>query len=405
MSKIAVGIDIGTYQVKVVVAEKSNQNGNLPKIIGAGYAESKGMRHGYIINQNDAIRSIRKATKQAEQASGTKIDKAYVSVGGIGLGSYISEGSVVISRADSEITELDIEKATAESEKNIPRPVIQNKRIIHTIPIEYKIDGNPILSQDPVGMKGMKLDCKVLYITCLEHHVVELINAVTGAGIEIADVMATPLAASLVTLSKSEKIAGCVLANIGSETVSMVVYEDDIPIALEVFPIGSNNVTHDIALGMKVSLEEAEKIKKDRDRGIVPEEFPKKKLDDIVIARMSDIFEMIDATLKKMNKSGMLPAGVIISGGGSGIINIEDLARATLKLPSKLAKFSRDKNGATQGSNGSIKVKDATWSVAYGLCVFGLHAEGEGSISAGLGKRLIKNTLRKISNWFKRFLP
>ena len=113
-SKIVVGIDIGTYNIKVVVAEDNEMNHSLPKVLGVGYSESKGLRHGYIINQNDAIRSIRKAVRQAERASGIKINKAFISIGGIGLSSYISNGAVMVSRADSEITDLDIQKVLEE---------------------------------------------------------------------------------------------------------------------------------------------------------------------------------------------------------------------------------------------------------------------------------------------------
>lgn len=399
MRKIAVGIDIGTYQVKVVISE-NRQNNQMPKIIGVGFAESKGLRHGYIINQTDAIRSIRKAIRQAEKSARVRVEKAYISIGGIGLASQVSSGSVMISRADNEITELDVEKATKDSQENLPKSFIQNRRIIHSIPIEYKVDSKNILGSDPIGMKGVKLEVKMLYITCLSHHLQELIQTIQNAGVEINDVMAAPLAAGLVTLSKTEKIAGCVLTNIGSDTVSIVVYEDDIPVSLEVFPTGANDITNDIALGLKVSIEEAEKIKIDRDSGYTPSEIPKKKLDDIVQSRMSDIFELIDAHLKKINKSGLLPAGIIITGGGSNMIDTKDLAKATLKLPSKVAKIINN-----NGDDNPIKIKDATWSVSYGLCVFGLQADDNGTIGIDTGKRIFKKIIRTISNWFRRFLP
>jgi len=307
----------------------------------------------------------------------------------------------VISRADNEITEIDIEKAANDSQENLPKEFIQNRQIIHSIPIEYKVDSKNILGNSPIGMKGVKLEVKMLYITSLSHHLQELIQTIENSGIEIADVMAAPLAGGLVTLSKTEKIAGCILANIGSETVSIVVYEDDIPISLEVFPIGANDITNDIALGLKVSIEEAEKIKINRDQNRTPSEIPKKKLDDIIESRMSDIFDLIDAHLKKINKSGLLPAGIIITGGGSNMIDTKDLAKAKLKLPSKVANVLKN----SKADMNSVKVKDATWAVAYGLCVFGLYADDSGSISLNTGKKIIKNIIRSISNWFKKFLP
>ena len=401
MSKIAVGIDIGTYQVKVVVTEMNNTASSMPKIIGVGYAESKGLRHGYIINQTDAIRSIRKAAHQAEKSAGVKIERAYISVGGIGLSNISSSGNIMISRADNEINELDVEKVSKEAQDNIPKNIIQNKQIIHSIPLRYKVDGKEIYGRSPVGMKGVKLELENLYITCLSHHIQELIKAVESAGIEIADVMAAPLAAGIVTLSKTEKIAGCILANIGSETVSIVVYEDDIPVSLEVFPIGSNDITNDIALGLKVSLDKAEKIKRKNDSSF-EEEVPQKKLDQIVTARLSDIFELIDAHLKKINKSGLLPAGIIITGGGSDIFDIEDLARASLNLPSKVVNIT---GCSEEGQRNEVKIKDATWSVAYGLCVFGIHSDDGGSTPIRLGRQIFKNISKKTTGFFKKFLP
>lgn len=403
--KIAVGIDIGTYQVKVVVAEESSDKHAMPNILGVGYAESKGLRHGYIINQNDAIKSIRKAVGQAEKASHHKIDNVFVSVGGIGLSSVTAIGGIMISRADSEISEIDLEKVAKECQTQIPGAITMNRQVIHQIPLEYKIDGKHVLG-NPIGMKGVKLEVKMLFVTCLVHHVNELISTIEGSGVEIIDVMASPLAAGLVTLSKTERIAGCVLANIGSETASMVVYENDIPIALEVFPIGSNDITNDIALGLKISLEDAEKIKKGRNESIKETNVPQKKLDDIIFARLKDIFELIDVSLKKIGKSGLLPAGIIITGGGSGIINIEDLAKASLKLPSKTAKIACDTNNVKCGNaNTSIKIKDATWAVSYGLCMFGLYSDEFNALNNRSKSNFFNVLIKKITGLFHKFLP
>jgi len=270
---ISVGIDIGTYQVKVAVAERSKENPH-PKIIGKGYAESKGLRYGYIINSADVTRSLNKAIEQAEKASGIKIKEAFVSIGGVSLDAIGSHGYTIISRGDNEITELDVEKAMDASEEAIPKQSVVNKKILTAIPLSYSIDGREVLGR-PVGMKGIKFEVDTLFIACLEQHLNDLVQAVEDAGVRVQDVVASPLAASLVTLTKAQKIAGVVLANIGSETVSIVVFENNIPISLKVFPIGSTSITNDIALGLKVPLEEAEQIKLG---GITGTDFSKKKL-------------------------------------------------------------------------------------------------------------------------------
>jgi cell division protein FtsA len=405
-NKTSVGIDIGTYQVKVVIAEETGKT-PLPKIVGVGYAESKGLRHGYIINQTDAIRSIRKAVRQAEKSSGVKVEKAFVSVGGIGLSSHISTGHIIISRADSEVTEIDIEKVNEEAKRQIPSNVSMNRQTIHQIPIEYTLDGKQVFG-NPVGMKGNKLEAKIMYINSLTHHINELVSAVENSGIEIIDAVASPLAAGIVNLSRTERMAGCVMVNIGAETVSLVVYEEDVPISLEVFKVGSNDITEDIALGMQVSLEEAEKLKQDTknwpdDSTRVNKKTPEGKLQSIIVSRLEDVFELIDAHLKKIDRSGLLPAGIILTGGGSGITNVEDLAKATLKLPSRIASIANHRMGSN--SINDLKVKDSTWSVAYGLCVFGMTVEDDSSINFKKGGLIIKNSARFVIDWFKKFLP
>jgi len=390
--KISVGIDIGTYHVKVLVAESMGAPGGKSqfKIKGSGYAESKGMRHGYVVNKEDIIKSIRQAISQAEKSSGVKIKDAYVSIGGVGLAGWSSIGSVIISRADSEITELDIEKVMEASKIAIPASQSQNRKIVHKVPVHYKIDGKPVLGNRPLGLKGNRLEVKTLFITCMEQHLNDLVEAVEEADIEVIDVVVSPLAASLVTLTKAQKIAGVVLTNIGAETVSIVVFENNIPISLEVFPIGGTDITNDIALGLKIPLEEAEDIKRGTNSGF---SFSKKKLDEIIVARLSDIFDLIEAHLKKMGRSGLLPAGIVITGGSSGIATIEELAKASLNLPSRIASMN---------FGGNIKdLKDTVWSVVYGLCILGLTSPDE----KPMGLEIVHRTKNKVVSWLKQFLP
>jgi cell division protein FtsA len=313
---IITGIDVGTYHVKVVIAStKEKTERGLPKIIGVGIADSRGLRHGYVTNVKDVADSIRAAVFMAEEKAGIKVKKAFVGVGGIGLNSTAVTSSIITSRADAEITELDLSKLREQCEKDLPTNAKANRRIIYEIPVQYKVDNFPSLGA-PLGMTANKIELKTLYITCLEHHVADLIAAVNEAGIEVEDIMAAPIAAGFVTLTKAQKIAGCVLANIGAETVSIAVFENNIPASLEVFPIGSTDITNDIALGLKVPLEEAEQIKVG---AITGASYPRKKLEEIISARLYDIFELIEAHLKKMGRNGLLPAGIIITGGGSAL--------------------------------------------------------------------------------------
>lgn len=386
-----VGIDIGTYAVRAIVAS-IEEGSEFPKILGAGSAESKGLRHGYIINKKDTIKSVQEAVYGAEKSSGVRISRAFISVGGVGLSSIVSSGQTIVSRGDQNITELDIDLALKGAEEMIPPSIIQNKKIIYTIPVQWKVDGKVVMGRLQ-GMRGIKIEVKALFVVCLEQHLNDLIEAVEEAGVDVIDVVASPIAASFVTLSKPQKIAGSVLANIGAETVSIVVFENNLPISLEVFPVGGANITNDIALGLRVALEEAEVIKLG---GVTMSNFPKKKLDEIITARLSDIFELIEGHLKKIGKSRTLPAGIVITGGTSSIsssVDLEDIARNSLHLPSRIASL--------RVGDSKVMIKDSSWSVAYGLCIIGGIPEEEDKMGLKKGQDFAS----KIIDWLKQFTP
>ena len=227
-----VGIDIGTHETKVIVAEGSEQNGHfVPKIIGTGATETRGVERGYIVNTEEAAIGVRSAVAKAEKASGVRIKRAFVSFGGIGLSSLTTTGSAAITRADMEITERDVAAAIEMAESLIPKPLSINRRIINTIPIEYRIDGK-VSWGEPLGLKAQKLEVKTLFITCLEHHLSDLIKTVEEAGIEAVDVVAAPVAASFVTVGKKQRRVGSLLADLGAGPLSVIAFENNKPDSL-----------------------------------------------------------------------------------------------------------------------------------------------------------------------------
>src|SRR3989344_1913582 len=382
--RIATGIDIGTYQVKMVVVEElyDKKIGKQLRILGTGLAESKGLRHGYIVNKEEVSASILKAKQEAESAARIPLRAGFLAVGGISLDEARPTGSAIISRADQEITVLDIEKA-GKVAREAAAPGFLNRHVLHIIPLEYRVDSNKVLG-DPLGMKGVRLEVDYLFVTCLAQHEEALSQAVEDADIEVIDQMASPLAGSYVLLEGDQKMKGCVLANIGAETISIVVYDEGIPISVKVFPIGSSHITDDIALGFRISLEEAERVKLGRLSGQM---YSRKKVDDLIAKRLSLLFALIDKHLKSLGRRGPLPAGIIISGGGAGVGSISDIARTSFKLPSRLAEFR---------ISSDTKIRDATWAVAYGLAFWGL----TGDTSAP--KKNLSATFRKF---FLQFLP
>jgi cell division protein FtsA len=385
---IITGIDVGTYQVKVAIARmpKRSDDRMVPEIIGTGYAESRGLKSGYIMQEADVARSIKSAIVQAEKSAGVIVKRAHVAIGSIGIEETYSRGEIIPARADSEVTLTDLEKVMQDSEDRIIDH-IPNRRILHSIPLRYLVDGTEVLGR-PQGMRGTKLEVDSLFITTYEQHVNDLIATIESVGIYVEDVIASPLAASFVMLSKSQKRAGCVLANIGAETTSMVVFEDSTPISLKIFPTGSNDITNDIALGLKVPIEEAEKIKRG---GMTSATFSKKRLDEIIDSRLTTIFSLIDAQLKKIKRDGLLPAGAILTGGGSNTHSITDVAKNILSLPARTATLEIGKN---------TKVKDASWAVAYGLCMWGASDTQE---SSAIGA--VKQTKHTLLSWLHQFLP
>jgi len=389
---IVTGIDAGTSTIKVVIAEQRTDGSKSLHILGIGKKLSRGIRRGYITSIEETADSIRAAVKEAETMAGVQVKRAFVSIGGISLGSVKSRDAVMISKTDGLVTNGDIRKLLSQCENNLPN--ISNKKIIHSFPSSFKIDGKAVIGQ-PIGMKGNKLEADILFVTCINQHLSDLIRTVELAGIVIEDIVASSIASSSVVLSDYQKEAGCVLANIGSGTVSIAVFEEKKPIALEVFPIGSTHITNDIALGLQISLEEAERIK--IEYGTETTIASKRKLSDIVGARLNDIFELIEASLKKINRSGLLPAGIILTGGGSNLLNLEAVAKKSLKLPSSIGKpsYFPGYEKATVSKNCREDVlNNPERSVSLGLCVTTNETETK---VAKIGPT--------IKNWFKALLP
>ncbi|HLP86643.1 MAG TPA: cell division FtsA domain-containing protein [Candidatus Paceibacterota bacterium] len=375
------GIDIGTHTTKVVVVgfDKGKKE---PVVLATGSSPTVGMRFGYIANVDAVADSIKKAVKQAENILGIKIHRAYVSIGGISLSSSISTGSVIISKADQEITNLDVVKVIANSEENLD---VLNKKVIHTFPLSYKLDGKEIYAR-PEGLRGIKLEVRTLFVTCLKQNIEDLITAFTLAKIEIEEIIASPIITANILLGSKQKVAGCILMDIGAETVSTAVFENNVPISVAVFPIGSMDITKDIALGLKISLEEAESIKLG---SVTGGDYSKKKVDEIVEARLIDIFELVGNQLKRLKRFELLPAGIIITGNGSYINNIEEIARRELKLPVKVGPID-------SSFNNKFKVRDASWYTALGLAL----SVGEEYVNDA-SNSTVSGNIKEVKSFFK----
>lgn len=365
--KIILAIDPGDYAVKAAVLDIS---GDTPRILALAKRESRGFRHGYITNTEEAAESISLAVRDVERQSGEKLKRAFVALNSISLAAQQVDGAIMTARADAEITDLDVRRALEAAESRITD--LPNRRVLETIPIAFKLDGRKVLGT-PSGMKGAKLEGRALFVSALAQHVNDLVHAVEEAGVKVSDIVPSALASGFVTLSEVEKAAGCILANIGSDTVSTAVYEEGMLVSLQVFPIGSRDITHDIALGLRIPISEAEEIKINRQMA----SFNKKKLDEIIEARLSDIFELIDNHLKKLGRSELLPAGIIFSGGGAFLPGLEESAKTMLRLPAKVVSplfpYQLRLKGKEEAAR--LSVKDLSYAAAYGLAVAAMHPD------------------------------
>ena len=384
---ISVGIDVGSSMTRVVVGEflKGEKN---PRIIGVGENVTLGMRNGYVINSSLVTTSIKSAVLNAEKTSGLKIKRGFVSLSGTTLRSETRSGEMIISKDNVEVSALDINKALQDCEENLN---LGNKKIIHAYPQTFRLDGKEVLGRLE-GMYGTKLEAKVLFITYSITHLEDLIKSIAEAGVETIDVIASPVAISNIALSEKQKIVGVALVDIGDQTTSLSVFENGQLISVNTFSIGSNKITNDIALGFKISLEKAEALKLGNDTTI---EFPKKKLDEIIEARLCDIFESIENNLKKIKRSELLPAGIVFVGGGANTPLLTELSKSILKLPSIVGTIEIFGNTKT-------KLRDPSYFTAIGLLIAG---KNNNDYSDSSLVNLLKDFKNTIKSSLKQLMP
>jgi cell division protein FtsA len=394
---IVTSLDVGSSAIKLVVAETTRADAS-PRILLTLERHTRGLRHGYIVVFDDVVHAIRELAAEAQKKLGTKIKRVQLGLGGVTLASSLAEGSTAIARADQEVSDLDIRRAIEASEASLKDA--SNRQVIHSIPVLFKLDGKKVLGR-AVGMRGNQLEVRTLFVTALTQHLDDLVQAVKAAGLDVEDITAAPLATSFVTLTKVQKMAGCVLVNIGAQTVSVAVFEEGIPMSIAVFSIGSNDVTNDIALGLQVPLEEAEEIKTGRKQYMGQ----RKKLDEVVEARIEEMFEQVGAHLKKIGRAGLLPAGIIITGGGALLPRIEEIAKETLGLPARRVTEIPALFAIPSGPNKDETRKQllsALWAVPYGLAILGETTNAEESIGI---RKIVKETRKNFLYWLKQLMP
>jgi cell division protein FtsA len=378
-----IGIDFGTNTIKIVVAE-SVSNGS-PRIIANIESPSHGFHHGYIVDQEKATESLNLALIKLATTE-HKVTNARIAFGGVGLKSQFVKTSIDNIK-NNEVTERHVNDVVQKAE-DLFVAKYPNKKVLHIIPIKYRVDSRDVLGT-PIGMYGKSLEVKIIFITTLEHHYDAIMTSLEKNNIDVIDTLAAPIADAATSLTYKQQNQGCLLANIGAQTTSLSTFENGIITSLDVLPIGSDDITNDIALGLQIPLEEADAIKKGSKSN-----HPKRKIDEIIHARIADILELTDKHLIKIKKSRLLPAGIIFSGGGSHIADINEYAKQELRLPSEEVSL----NKISKKTKRSLRVPNQ-FSVAYGLC------SSDSGRNISRRKFSFKKLRRNASDFISQIMP
>lgn len=411
-SNLIIGLDVGSTSIRIVVGERSRESDKL-KIIGAVEMPAQGISKGVVVSVEDAVSSISAALEKIERMVGQPIEHAWVGISGSHIIAQESKGVVAVSKTDGEIRPEDVDRVI-EAARTVATP--PNYEILHVIPKSFIVDSQ-VGIKDPIGMTGIRLEVEAQIIQGLTAQIKNLTKCIYRTGLDIDDLVLAILATAESVLTNRQKELGVVVVNIGGSTTSLAVFEEGDVIHTAVLPMGSEYVTNDIAIGKRISIDTAEKIKiregsclsknfKKQDEvkfsdvgGIEDGTFSKKEVAEIIEARVEEIMERVDKELKKVDKSGMLPAGAVITGNGAKLEGIIEVAKASLRLPASL--------GYPQELVSNIdKVSDLSFTTAVGLVIWGSQMQKAPGFSfPGLPFKSVDKATNQIRNWFKSLLP
>jgi cell division protein FtsA len=430
--KIVVGIDIGTSKVVTLIAKITDSI----NVLGVSEQPASGIRKGQIVDIDEAVSAINTSLEAAERMAGYSASHVIASIGGGHIESQNSKGVVAVSAPGGEITQNDLIRVIdAAKAISLSSP----REVIHVLPRNYTVDGQDGI-HDPVGMTGVRLEVDTHMITAASTSIRNLEKALSEVGVDADSIVFSGYASSLAVLSDTEKELGVVLVDIGSGTTDIAVYVEGSISYSSVLPIGARHITNDLAIGLRISLESAEKIKvylsKTDKRALrledieeperetktaeqrsadeidlsflgLPEEIRKvsKKtlVEGIIRPRLNEIFTMIGLEVKKSGYGGQTPAGIVITGGGARTVGIVDSAKRTLAMPVRI--------GYPEGLKGIIdEVQDPAFSTVVGLIAYGAKSEAAestpfGFSMPGVSGINIGKLPQKLWGLIKSFIP
>lgn len=405
-----VGLDIGTTHVRCVIGQL-NENDVAPTVIGTGVVPNLGVRKGAVVNIADTVNAIDASIEAAERMSGYEVNAATVNVNGAHIVGMNSKGVIAISSSTREIG-LDDLSRVEEAATVVQLPA--NREIIQVFARNYRLDGQDKI-KDPVGMTGVRLEVDAHVVTAATPSLRNLEKAMDSAGTQIHYRLLSGLAAAEAVINREQRENGVLVVDYGASTTNIAVFEEGDVQHVGVIPVGSHNITNDLAIGLRTELNVAEAVKlahagpgggKQKSKNVKVKveneeyEFSRKEVDMIVEARLDETFHLVDKELEKVNRSGKLPGGVVLVGGGANLEGLDEYVKERLRLPARIAK--------PHGFAGLVDTIDAPeFATAIGLMLYDMHATlDDGGFSMGAsarsGLRTAGSTLKK---WLKRLTP
>lgn len=423
------GIDIGSSKITTLIVNPSQDTERL-NVVGVSSTPSRGIKKSQVVDIEEAIASITESVEAAERMAGYSINSAFVSVSGEHIQSQNSKGVVAVGNPEGEITQDDIYRVI-EAARAVSLP--SSREIIHVIPREFIVDSQSGV-RDPLGMTGVRLEAEAHLITGSTAVMKNLTKCVAELGTNIDGMVFSGLASAQAVLSETEKELGVVLVDIGGGTTSLSIFIDGALSHSAVLPVGAKNITNDLAIGLRISLQSAEKIKQhltmleQQPQPAVSEESTDSKrrndeinlarlglkeeikttsrktlVDGIIRPRLNEIFSMVGSEIKRAGFAGATPAGVVVTGGGAETVSVIDSCRRTLQLPARL--------GQPAGLTGLVdEIGSPGYATATGLILYAVsHPDSETKFSGGLSD-LLKNLpgkglINKGGSWIKQLLP
>ncbi len=408
-SRIVASLDIGSSKIRTVVGIQE-EGASMINIIGVGIAPSTGLRKGAVIDVEETINSISASLEDSERMAGEPINHVFLGIGGNQIESINSRGVIAVSQAQNEISEDDVDRVL-EAAQAVTIP--SNRRILRIIPKTFTVDEQKGIKY-PVGMTGIRLEVETHIVTGFEPVVKNIEKCVLQSGVDIDDIIPSCLASAEAVLSKRQKELGVIVVDIGCGGTSISIFEDGATLHTAVIPVGGENVTNDVAIGLRTSIDTAEKLKIEYG-SVIPEDIndretidlsliskidthlvSKKQLAEIIEARYHEIFLLVKDELARIHRDGMLPAGIVLTGAGSKMPGVIDLARETLNLPTQIG-FPQNYDGVVD------KIDDPAYATAIGLLIWGSRFEGRHH--TGIKGLNLKKSLTGFKKWFKNLVP